>query len=409
MKVLLINKFLYPRGGDALSTINTGRLLKEKGHKVFYWGMQHPDNPPYEYSRLFVDNIEYGSKMSLRGKISAALNILYSFEAKRKIEKILDEVRPDIVHLNNFAHQISPSILHVFKKRGIPSVMTMRDYKLVCPSYSMLAGGKPCEDCAGGSYYNCILRKCVKNSRLKSFINTAEMYLHHKILNIYDIVDIYISPSVFLKEKVAEMGFKKEVRCLPNFVDTNEFKEDFSFGRELCYFGRLSPEKGVGTLIESFRGLEANLKIIGSGPLEKELKDKVEKENITNVRFLGYRTGDDLKREIKDSIAAIIPSECYENNPRSVLESFAVGRPVIGARIGGIPELVQDGVTGCTFNTGDASDLREKILSLINSPDNVKSMGRRARKFIEEKFNPEKHYKKLMDIYTKATEKKKGK
>jgi len=174
MKILLINKFLYPRGGDAISTINTGKILSEKGHKVIFWGMKHPKNPSYQYQKYFIENIDYEKPMNIKEKINISFKIFYSFEAKRKIKKFINEVvKPDIVHLNNFAHQISPSILHVFKKYEIPIVMTMRDYKLVCPSYSMLSNDNPCEKCKGGKYYWCFLRKCTKNSYMKSLINTV--------------------------------------------------------------------------------------------------------------------------------------------------------------------------------------------------------------------------------------------
>ncbi|RKX94399.1 MAG: glycosyltransferase family 1 protein, partial [Spirochaetes bacterium] len=160
MKILLINKFLYPKGGDAISTIETGKLLQNKGHIVFFWGMKSPNNPPFLFDEYFVEEINYEGNLSLRIKLASVFNLMYSLEAKHKIAQLIKIVKPDVVHLNNFAHQISPSILDVFCKFRIPMVMTMRDYKLVCPSYSMLADGKPCERCKNGRYYFCFLKKC---------------------------------------------------------------------------------------------------------------------------------------------------------------------------------------------------------------------------------------------------------
>ena len=406
MKILLINKFLYPKGGDAIVVLATGKLLSEKGHRVFFWGMGHPMNPEYPYSEYFVDNIEYEGRLSQKQKMSNALKILYSFEAKKKIKKLLVQESFDIIHLHNFAHQISPSILDVFKKHNIPVVMTMHDYKLVCPSYSMLQDGKPCERCKGGRYYWCFLRKCTKNSHLKSLVNTVEMYLHHRIMHIYDSIDVFISPSKFLKEKLKEMGFKHKIGYLPNFIYPGEFTPQYeNKERSICYLGRLSYEKGIPTLIEAMRGSDIKLKIIGDGPLRERLWAKSKSEKVNNVEFLGYKTGEELKNEIRNSMAVVLPSEWYENNPRTVLEAFALGKPVIGARIGGIPELVKDGETGYTFEAGNVEDLRSKILMLTMSPNKIIHMGKNARRFVEEYFNSEKHYQELMKIYQMAIEK----
>jgi len=406
MKILLVNKFLYSKGGDAISTLETGRLLSAKGHKVFYWGMKHPKNPEYLYSEYFVDNVDYAAALSIKKKMSNAFKILYSFEAKRKIEELVKIIEPDIVHLNNFAHQISPSILYVFKKYNIPIVMTMRDYKLVCASYSMLSNSKSCESCKNGRYYFCFRKKCVKDSWAKSLLNTVEMYLHHKILHIYNTIDIFIATSNFIKEKHIEMGFRGKIVRLPNFVNIADFSLEYRYEeKSIVYFGRLSQEKGLFTLLNSIKGLDIQLKIIGTGPIREALEQKVKNENLGNVVFKGHMIGDDLKKEIMSSIATVIPSEWYEAFGRTVIESFALGKPVIGARIGGIPELVKDGETGYTFEAGNVDDLRNKIVKLSESKDKIVEMGKNARRFVEENFNSEKHYQELMKIYQMAMEK----
>lgn len=409
MKILLINKFLYPKGGDAIATLDTGRLLSEHGHHVAYWGMNHASNPEYRYKDDFILGVDYDKESSPLGKFRMMANLLYSLEAKKKVEKVIKEEMPDIVHLHNFAHQISPSILHVFKKYKIPSVMTMHDYKLVCPCYTLLSNGVICQTCRGGKFINCFKKKCVKNSTFKSLLNTIEMYLHHSILHIYDLIDEFISPSEFLKDKVKEMGFKGKVNYLPNFVDLKEFEPQYSSeGNTVCYFGRLSHEKGIMTLIEAFKEMpDFNLKIIGSGPLSDVLYEKVLKEKLSNVKFLGYRRGQILMEEIKSSLLTVIPSEWYENNPRSILESFALGKPVLGARIGGIPELVKDGETGYTFESGNKEDLISKVKFLCNHHEQVVDMGKKARVFVENELNAEKHYAALMKIYERVIANKK--
>ncbi len=406
MKILLVNKFLYPKGGDAICSLETGELLVSKGHEVLFWGMKHPENPDYPYKELFVSHVDFNKSIRISQQLKTSINILYSFEARKKIEKLLKVEKPDIVHLNNFAHQISPSILDVFKKYNLPTVMTLHDYKLVCPSYSMLTDGKPCEKCRNGRYFWCLLKKCTKGSYVKSSLNVVEMYLHHKILHIYDKINVFISPSVFLKEKIREMGFKGKVIYLPNFVKLEDFKPSYDYKEKfIIYFGRLSQEKGLFTLIEGVKGIDIKLKIIGDGPLRKELESKAREDRLDNIFFTGYKKGKELKEEIWKSIFVVLPSEWYENNPRTVMEAFALGKPVIGARIGGVPELVRDGETGLTFEPRNAEDLRDKIDYLKNSPDKISEMGKNARKFAEKELNPEKHYQQLMKIYQMAIDK----
>ncbi|MFH0926568.1 MAG: glycosyltransferase family 4 protein [bacterium] len=403
MKILLINKFLYPKGGDAVTTLNTGELLTKQGHEVTFWGMQHPLNPSYPYKDLFVSHVDFHNKNGIYQQLKTSFNILYSFEAKNKIEKLIKIKKPDIIHLHNFAHQISPSILNVFKKYSIPSVMTMHDYKLVCPSYTMLLNGIPCEKCKKGNFYFCLVNKCTKNSCLKSLISTIELYLHHKILNIYGLVNTYISPSKFLKSKCEEMGLKQKIEYLPNFVNAEEYKPSYNWSEgSILFFGRLSEEKGLFTLVEAIKGLDIKLKIIGEGLIKETLEKRVKNKGIDNVQFLGYKTGEELKNEIRNSMFVVLPSEWYENNPRSVIEAFALGKPTIGAKIGGIPELVRDNQTGLTFEPGDSNDLRSKIECLFNSPEKIVAMGKNARAFVEKELTAEKHYTKLIEIYKQA-------
>ena len=406
MKILLINKFLYPKGGDAICTLTTGKILEAHGHEVVFWGMDHANNPVYPFADLFVSNVDYEGSSGFLLKVKTAMDIIYSFEARKKMETLLEKVKPDIVHLHNFAHQISPSILDEIKKRKIPVVMTMHDYKMVCPTYKMLCKEKACEKCRNGQFYSCGINRCTKGSLFKSMVNVAEMYLHHRILHIYDKIDLYISPSHFLKSKVKEMGLKGDVMYLPNCVDIKGFKPVYEWKeRSVVYVGRLSHEKGVETLIDAVKDVpDMQLKIIGDGPLKGYLEEKVRRGNIHNVSFLGYHIGRDLHEQIQKSMFLVIPSEWYENNPRNVIEAFALGKPAVGARIGGIPELIRDWETGLTYNSGDIDDLRRKIELMKNSDKKLFEMGENARRFVEEKFNSEDHYNGLMEIYQKATE-----
>lgn len=404
MKILFANKFFYLKGGSERVFFDTAQYLEDRGHEILSFSMRHPRNLRSAYDRYFVSNVDYGSR-GLRDKIKASLNVLYSFEAKKKIERLINEQRPDIAHLHNIHHQISPSVLTNLKKFKIPVVLTLHDYKMVCPSYSMISNEKTCEACRDGTYYHCFLKRCNKGSWIKSLLNTIEMYLHHKILHIYKSVDIFISPSMFLKNKLKEMGFVGNIAYLPNFIKSEKIIPKYDWDeKSIVYFGRLSREKGLFDLIGAVKDIKGiTLKIIGEGPLEKEIKNRIDMEKIDNVILLGYKKEEGLKDEIRKSMFVILPSTCFENNPRSVIEAFSLGKPVIGSNIGGIPELVKDNQTGLTFEAGDSDDLRLKIEYLMNNPGKTMEMGRNARVFVEKELNAERHYQGLMEIYNKIS------
>ncbi len=403
MKILFCNKYFYPRGGAEISMFETARLLEKQGHRVAFFSMVHPLNLPSDYSRFFVSPVEYDGRQGAIRKIKSAGRILYSLEAKRKIRELIRQEKPDIVHLNNIYHQISPSIIDELHHHSIPMVMTTRDYKLVCPTYNRLREGVECELCSGSRYYQCFLKRCTKGSFAMSLVNALEMYLHHRIMQIYNKIAICISPSVFLKNKIEEMGFKGRIICLPNFVTVSDFEPAFSSeNNSIVYFGRLSREKGLATLIEAVKGVQVRLKVIGDGPQRGELERQVVSAGLDNVRFLGYLQGEPLHREIKKSRFVVVPSEWPEIFGRVVIEGYALGKPVLGARIGAIPELVQDFETGLTFEPGNVEDLREKIGYLTAHPDLAIKMGKQGRKLVEKGFNPDKHYEILMGIYQMA-------
>lgn len=402
MRVLLVNKFLYPKGGDAVSTLFTGEMLRRRGHAVSYWGMADDRNATFAHEELLVPHVDYHVRSDLWGTAHDALNILYSREAKILFRKMVERVKPDIVHLHNFAHQISPSILHVLRDLGIPAVMTMHDYKLVCPVYTLLSGGELCERCSQGRYYHCILRKCTMGSGLKSLVNAMEMYLHHTILGIYKSISCFISPSAFLADKVVQMGFSGKIVHIPNALNVAEFRPAVHEAEgEFIYFGRLSREKGVRTLIRAV--MDSNdlfLKIVGDGPERASLEDMVRAASCDRIRFLGYLRGEQLHDEIRSALAVVVPSEWYENCPMSILEAFALGKTVVGARIGGIPELIRNGIDGLTFMSGDQIDLREKLSTIVQNRVQCKAMGVEGRLKLERDYSSERYCDGLEAVYS---------
>jgi len=411
MNILHINKFHYMRGGSEAVYFETAKILESHGHKSLFFSMQHPENLSCETRDYFMPYVDLNTNRNgIIDKLKSTGRILYSLKARKLLFKLLNEYQVDIAHLHNIHHQISPSILHTLKKRKIPVVMTLHDYKMVCASYLMMANGKNCEACSGGNYLAVIKNKCVKGSFAKSCLATLEMYVHHRFFDIYGNVDTFISPSLFLKKKLAEMGFRKKIIHLPNFIDTEKFRKvkEGENGREnsIVYFGRLAPEKGLYTLIKATKLLDTTrnvvVKIIGDGPIRGDLEEKAKLGWNHNIQFLGYMKGEALYKEIKKCLAVVLPSECYENNPMSVLESFALGVPVIGAKIGGIPELVKDGITGLTFESGNAHELAEKIRYVLDNPGKVAKMGENAKVFVEQNLNAEKYYQGLINIYKSA-------
>jgi len=404
MKILLVNKFFYPRGGSERVMFDTARLLEGRGHAVRFFSMAHPENREHPDSVHFVPYIDLRAPESAGARWKTAGRILYYREAAGRIGRLLDEARPDIVHLHNIHHQISPSIIPEIRKRGIPSAMTLHDYKMVCGTYRLERGGKICEECAGGRYYRCLRRRCQGGSLIGSALTTAEMYLHHRILRLWPRIDLFISPSRFLKDKLEEMGFPGRITVLPNFVDPGAFAPGGSPERDLLlYLGRLSPEKGLFTLLQAIARLPARLRILGDGPIRGELEKAAAFLAPGRVAFLGHRPREEIARELEEASAVIVPSEWYENNPISVLEAYAAGRPVIGARIGGIPELVREGETGLTFAPGNAEELAEKISFLLAHPEQGEKMGRAGRELAEKQFDPDNYYQKLMEIYGSLT------
>jgi len=400
MKILSANKFYYVKGGSETYAFGLNKLLEEKGHKVIPFSMQDSRNFPTPYEEFFVKNIDYSTGNPLK-KILYSLKIIYSLEAKRKIARLLDKERPDIAHLHLFQHQLSPSILPEIKKRGIPIAYTVHDYKPLCPNYKLFSAGKPCEECKGGKYYHCFFNKCTKDSRAASLVNTIEMYFH-RLRNYYNHIDIFIAPSDFLRNKMIDFGFdESKIVHIPNFVnlEANNFT-DKEEGRYFIYFGRLSEEKGIITLVKAMSKVkEATLLIVGTGPLESEIKQMVKTAKLNNVRLLGFRSGEDLKAIVQGSMFSILPSEWYENNPLSILESFANTKAVIGSKIGGIPELIDENVNGLLFEPGNDEELAEKINYLFSRKKEAAAMGKNARQKIKNEYNAEKHYEKISEVY----------
>lgn len=397
---LSINNYYYRRGGAETVFLEQNRLLEESGWRVVPFSMQHPQNLPSEWSAHFIDEIEFGGAYTTLGKVRRAVKVVYSLEARAKLGRLLDVVSPDVCHAHNIYHHISPSILGLLKSRGVPVVMTLHDLKIACPAYNMLAHDGICERCKGGRLGNVVIQRCIKDSALLSSVVMIEAWLHRAIGSYQDCVSRFLVPSRFYVEKLAEWGAPRERMVhMPNFVDPAAYEARFEPGRSFVYFGRVSKEKGVATLVRAASLARASLRIVGTGPQLEEIRQLTERLGA-NVEFAGYLTGARLHEAVSAARAVILPSEWYENAPMSVLEAYALGKPVIGAAIGGIPELVQTGVTGTTFPSGDAEALAAEMRRLVDAPDErIARMGRDAREWVLREFTARSYLARLVGVY----------
>lgn len=387
MKILLSNKFYYRRGGDCIYMLNLEQLLKQHGHKIAVFAMNYPENIKTPWSKYFPSNMS---------NLMAFTRPFGSKEVRTMFNKLLDNFQPDVVHLNNIHTQLSPMMAELAHKRGIKVVWTLHDYKLLCPRYDCLRNGTEiCELCFNGDKSYCKTYKCMKDSTLASLIGYKEAITWNRE-RLESCTDVFICPSHFMAEKMAQGGFNlKKLVTLCNFIDVEKCKKDeYSKDDYYCYVGRLSHEKGVHTLIEAAKQLPYKLVVIGDGPLRDELKSKT-KDSKGKIEFVGYKQWNEIKTIVGKARFTVIPSEWYENNPLSAIEAQCLGTPVLGANIGGIPELIDNGVTGMTFKSRNIDDLTKKIEEMWKHTFMYKDIAQSS----QAKYNSENYYQGLMKIY----------
>ena len=393
----MVNKFLYPNGGSETYIFKLGNYLQSQGHEVQCFGMDDERNVVGNNAKSYTSNMDFHS--GRLQKVLYPFKIIYSVDARRKIRNVLDDFQPDVVHLNNFNFQITPSIIYEIKKyrekikRKVEIVFTAHDYQLVCPNHMMNNPNtrENCEKCLGGKFVNCTKGRCIHGSTLRSALGSIEGYFY-KALKTYKLIDTVICPSSFMESKIKAnpMLIGKTV-TLHNFIDEVEDK-DVKKQDYILYFGRFSEEKGIKTLINVCRNLsKIQFVFAGSGPLENEII------NIKNIKNIGFQKGEALEKLIREARFSLYPSEWYENCPFSVIESQLYRTPVLGADIGGIPELIEVGKTGELFRSGDSKELQEKIEALWRNKEKCETYSKNCKNI---KFNTINDYcKKLIEIY----------
>jgi len=410
LKVLMVDKYFFIKGGAERYLFEVKDIFENHGHQVIPFSMKHERNFETSYDSYFVENIEFNQASAIKKMIlgfQSLGRVLYSTQARNRIQKLINETKPDIAHIHMIDHQISPSILPVLKKADIPVIQTVHTYKRVCPSYRLFHMGKGeiCEKCLDHHYYHTVFEKCHKNSFWASFILMLEAYLH-TWMSIYDKhIDCYHVPSHFMGQKLIEGGVPPEkVKHLFYTINLDDYPVHLDSENYFVYFGRLSKEKGLFTLLKAMQGVEkSELHIIGDGPLKSDLEHFIKKYRLKNVKMIGRLQGDALKFHVSRSRFVVVPSEWYENSPLVIYESLAMGKPVIGSKIGGIPELIQQGKNGYVFDAGNVQQLQEKIDIMLNKSDLI-GMGQCAREAAERTFSPENHYAALLSLYQSILE-----
>lgn len=367
MRILMVNKFLYPNGGSETYIFKLGQQLSKMGHEVQYFGMEHKGRCVGNKANAYTTDMDFhgGNRFS---KITYPLKTIYSFESRKKIRLVLEDFKPDVVHLNNFSYQLTPSIiLEIVKWRKQTGddcriIFTAHDYNLVCPNHMLKnpITQENCEKCLGGHFINCAKGRCIHGSLVKSIVGSVEGY-YWKFRKVYKSIDCTVCCSQFMKKKMdSNPLFKEKTVALHNFIEPVEWKVPEKKNYVL-YFGRLSKEKGIETLLNVCRSLpDIPFVFAGAGPMEGLVKE------VKNIKFVGFKTGKDLESLIRGARFSIYPSEWYENCPFSVMESQAFGTPVIGSEIGGIPELIIKDKTGELFSPGDSEELKSKVEKIWN-------------------------------------------
>ena len=400
MKVLLVNKFHYKKGGSETYYFTLAEALRRRGHEVIFFAMQEEKNLPCQQEKYFVSNASVGG--GIKSKLNMVLRIAYSKESYTKMKQLLVDEKPDLVILNLVHKQITLSIIDAIKEQGIPVFWTMHDLIAACPSYTMLDGsGNICEKCMQGSYKPCVENRCIKGSKLMSMLSKYEAeYIRKR--KWYDQVDLFICPSEFYRKKLTQANFTKS----PIVTMRNPLPLDTEYAcgsKEegyVLYFGRLSYEKGVKTLIDAAVSTGCRLVILGTGPVEGELKEYA--KAAPNVGFKGFQTGDALKDFVRNSRCVVLPSEWYENGPYSAMEAMAAGKPLIVSGNGGLPELVDEGVNGYIY-TGGSEELAACIQMMLALDEPAyAAMSRASMEKAKALFDAERYVEELETRYRKV-------
>lgn len=402
MKILLVHKFFKYSGGADVFFFETGRVLEERGHQVAYFSTQDKDNLPSKWSSYFPAAPDFRSKSAVI-KVKALAKILYNRDAKKRFARLLDDFQPDLIHVFNIMSQISPSILIPAKHRNIPVVISLNDYKHICPNYKLYRKGEICEKCKGGKFYHCLLDKCSHNSFSYSFASMLEAYVHEQMKIYENYISLFLFSSDFMAEKTEYFWDRKLLRGkLMNPFSVSEHRPIQTKGEFGLYFGRLIDEKGVDILLKALIvAKDVPFKIIGKGPDLEFLKAFASDHHLSNVEFLGPKWGNELNEYLDKAKFVVVPSIWHENFPYVILQAFDAGKPVIASRRGGMPEMVSED-RGMLYEAEDYQTLARLMQELNTDAEKCAEMGKNARQYVETSFNDDRFYDDLITNYDKV-------
>jgi glycosyltransferase involved in cell wall biosynthesis len=409
MRILYCNKYNFPFSGTEVYLFELMQLMRSRGHEVALFSMADPRGAPTAYDHHFVPHIDFKNQSGAWQKVKLAGHAIYSRDARRRIRAMIKEFRPDVAHVRNIYHHLSPSILFELKAQNVPVVYHLNDFKLLCPSYNMVSQGESCEACKGGEFWHMMMVKCYPGVGARLTL-TAEAYVHRWLGTYRKCVDRFLAPSQFVRDKFVEHGWNAEkFEVLPHFQTMPpQVGPSMAKDAPLLYFGRLSPEKGVGDLIRAMKLVpDMRLIIAGDGPQRSQLHDLATGLGLTNVEFVGYARGSELHALIAHSQFTVLPSHAYETLGKTILESYAEARAVVASDLGSRRELVHEGETGLLYPMGDVNRLATSIRSLGREPGLSEKMGRNGWQLVRERYTPAAHYQALLDLYERTIETKK--
>jgi glycosyltransferase involved in cell wall biosynthesis len=405
MRICFANNFFYRRGGAETVLLSEMAGLERRGHEVSIFARQHPLNLKTSWSRWFVPFREFHT-LTGAGKLTAAFRIIHNRQAARHFKRMLQSAQPDIIHAHNIYGGLTTSILAIARQERIPVVMSLHDYKLVCPSYQMQRKGRPCEACLGGQFHFCLLHACHKENLSASAVYTAES-CYNRWFGRYGWVDTLIAPSRFLLQVHRKGGLQERIVHLPNPANIPSSQTTLGSGRNLgyaVYLGRLSQEKGLMVLLEAAHGLDFPVVIAGDGPLKHPLEEILRITQPSPIRLAGRLEGRPLEGLLGNAAFLVLPSTWYENHPMCAIEAFSAGKAVVASRIGGIPELVQDGETGLLVEPGKPRELRAAMMKLWANPLLAAKLGLQGQRFVRDHLDLKTHCIALEQIYSEVIE-----
>ena len=403
MRILYCNKYNFNFSGTETYLFEVMQLVREHGHETALFSMRDPRGEPTPYDQHFLPLLDFKLRSGgLLSEVGRAARAIYSWDARRRLRRMIAEFRPDVAHVRNIYHHLTPSILWELRAQRVPVLYHLNDFKLLCPSYNMVSHGNACERCQGGRFRHVLTEKCYAGPRGSAAVLAAEAYVHKWLRTYEKCVDRFVAPSQFVKSKLLENGWDGEkIEVIPHFQRLPDLPPPLATrDAPILYFGRLSTEKGVHDLISAMQSLpNLRLQIAGDGPQRGELEQAARRPRLSNIEFLGHLQSDDLQRSIRAARFTVFPSRAYETFGKSILESYAHARTVVASDLGSRRELIEDGKTGLLFRPGDVNGLVHAISYLVDHPRQASAMGSAGRALTVTRYSPEGHYEALSGLY----------